>query len=1129
MEGERRVVTMLFCDVKGSTAVASHLDPEEWAEIINGAFEFMIQPIYQYEGTVARLMGDGLLAFFGAPIAHEDDPQRAILAGLDILQSIKGYGVQIKQRWGIDFDVRVGINTGLVVVGDVGSDLRLEYTALGNAINLAARMEQTAQPGTVQIAEPTYKLVEPLFDFKVLEEVEVKGQEKNVTAYQVLGRKQEPGQLRGIKGLEAPLIGRDKQLNMLSSALDDLQYGTGQLISVIGEAGLGKSRLISEFQRSVAGGQFNSVLWLQGSSLSYQTTTPFAPFTDLLRSYFDLNGAQTDRSQYDLIKADLEDLFPGHSDEMAPFIATMIGLQLPQSDAERVRYLEPPPLRGLIFHQVSVLLERLGSNQPMVIFLDDLHWTDPTSLELLQSLLPLTDRLPLMIITAFRPRRQERSWQFHEICEREYHHRYRVIALKPLDERQSGELVTSLLGIDGLPDDIRRIILDKFEGNPFFLEEIIRSLLDRGQIVKDNGHWRATSKIVDINMPDTLNGLITARLDQLDESSKRALQSAAVLGREFSYEILAEIVDVPELLDEVLTKLQRRELLWEKNRIPPRTYIFKHALTQDATYNSTLLSKRRELHAKAADALIRINSKQSANIARHLLESRQPVRAMPYLVAAGDQAARAYALMEAKEFYNQALEIQGSADDMADVRRAYEGLGGVLTFANQLPKAEAIYQQMLALAETHREVAMQVSALNKLASLYALRMGQFQQADQYLTRADHLAREYEEQAGIAEMALIRCQMCTAQADFDGVITHMDEMVEVGHELGAKEHIAMGLEHVSSSLMFLTRFDEALEKAQEALAVSQEIGDREHEAGVLTGSIPLCLIRDGKFKQARDALEEGVEIGTKIGAIGPQVFGNWQLAELARLVGDYEQALTHAHSALDTALPVEEFMPFMVVPPLGTIGSLYQEISDQFTDKIAEFHHHALRLLETPAGVMSGSTAWADLGFCAMALGDLSLAEESFQKGLHQPTMFYLLERPRIMAGAALLALKRNDLKEAYKLALEARTYAEERQMRHMYPLTSLVESKVQKSSGQLDSALAGFKRSEVEAETLSMRPIILEARHAQAKVLTSMGRDEEANTKLSQAKEMMEEIADLFQDEALRSEYLRNKMAKIQS
>ena len=251
MQGERRIVTMLFCDVSGSTAAAGKLDPEEWAEIINGAFDHLISPVYRYEGTLARLIGDAVLVFLGAPIGHEDDPQRAVLAGLDMVQGIEPYREQISLRWGIDFQVRVGINTGLVVVGEVGSDLRVEYTALGDAINLAARMEQTAQPGTVQVSADTYKLIAPLFEFQDLGGIEVKGKIEPVQAYRALRPKTEPGSLRGIEGLDAPLVGRKAEMDALQGAIEELQQGRGQIVSVMGEAGLGKSRLIAELRHSL--------------------------------------------------------------------------------------------------------------------------------------------------------------------------------------------------------------------------------------------------------------------------------------------------------------------------------------------------------------------------------------------------------------------------------------------------------------------------------------------------------------------------------------------------------------------------------------------------------------------------------------------------------------------------------------------------------------------------------------------------------------------------------------------------------------------------------------------------------------------------------------------------------------
>ena len=298
MSGERRVVTLLFCDVKGSTEAAENLDPEEWAEIMNGAFEHLIAPVYRYEGTLARLMGDAILAFFGAPIAHEDDPRRAVLAGLDIVANISSYREGVKSRWGLDLDVRLGINTGLVVVGEVGSDLRVEYTALGDAVNLAARMEQTAEAGTVHITENTQKIIAPLFEFEDLGEGEVKGKSEPVRTYRVLHPRAEPGQLRGIEGLDAPMIGRDLEVKSLSDAVAGLSGGRGCIVSVTGEAGLGKSRLVSELREtlasqgdlalleagSVTGNGQGVIGWCEGHCLSYESSTPYAPFVDLFKT-----------------------------------------------------------------------------------------------------------------------------------------------------------------------------------------------------------------------------------------------------------------------------------------------------------------------------------------------------------------------------------------------------------------------------------------------------------------------------------------------------------------------------------------------------------------------------------------------------------------------------------------------------------------------------------------------------------------------------------------------------------------------------------------------------------------------------------------------------------------------------
>ena len=1126
MVGERRIVTILFCDVKGSTEAASKLDPEEWAEIINGAFEHMIQPIYRYEGTVARLMGDGLLAFFGAPIAHEDDPDRAILAGLDILQAVQAYGSDIKSRWGIDFEVRVGINTGLVVVGAVGSDLRMEYTALGDAINIAARMEQTAQPGTVQIAEATYKLVEPSFEFQPVEGLKLKGHEE-MLAYRVLGRKDEAGSMRGIAGLGSPLVGREGEMAILEAVLQELKGGVGGLITVIGDAGLGKSRLISDFRQKAVENGAHSIHWMEGRSLSYDSTTPFALFSNLFSEFFQLKRSGSDRERYAQIASRIERLVPGRGDEIAPFFAILLGIQLENEAGDRVKYLEPVRLRGLIFEKVKKLVEGILSHGPAILFLDDLHWADPTSLELLETLLPLIEGKSFLVITAFRPQKGEPSMLFKEDIEHSYSRRIRKIVLNSLDENQARSLIANLLKIEDLPETLRQMILEKAEGNPFYIEEVIRSLLDRGLVVWVDGHWQATKEIHEIALPASLAGLITARLDRLDEATRHILQFAAVLGREFTLEVLEGLVDIPEEIQPSLRELKRWELLEVRNRPEGQSYIFKHALTQEAAYNSILLSNRRELHGRAAEALIQLHPGAHAEIARHLVEARQADKAVSYLVQAGEQAARAYAVAEAQAYFQQAIEILQDQGDTGLLRRAYEGLGGVYQFSNRFPEALDTYTKMLSIAELAGDIPMQISAMNKLAGVMALGMGDFSQAEQFLDRAEELSRGHGELSSIPENSLLRCQICTIRAEFDQVAVYMDEVVEIGQELGKPEDILMGLEHVSYSLVILTRFDEAQEKAEKALELARKIGQKEQEANMLAFPLPMCHLRNGDLAQAKQYLEQSLTIAEKIGLVSAQGEAGYLMTEIARCIGEYEKALEYGKKTLAAVLPLEPYTPFAVVPILGSLGMVYLEINEVFKDQIKEFHNHALRLLETPMGKMGGGTAWSDLALCALKLKDMKIAEEAIQQGLNYQNMFSRLERPRHLAAAALLSLSRDELDEAVRLAEEACAYAEDRSMRYLYPFLFLVLGEVLVANGEIESGVERLERAGKEARQLGMRPVTWQAQAAAGHALASAGQKEQANKKLAEAYETAMEIGELFNDQDLRKAYQENLSRKL--
>ena len=1143
VQGERRIVTMLFCDVQGSTAAAEKLDPEEWTEIMNGAFEHLIAPVYRYEGTVARLMGDAILAFFGAPITHEDDPQRAVLAALDIIGRSVSYRGEVQRSWGVDFNVRVGINTGLVVVGEVGSDLRVEYTAMGDAINLAARMEQTAEPGTVQISGATYRLVAPLFDVEDLGGVEVKGKEEPVQSYRVLRQSALPGKLRGIAGLDSEMVGREDEIKTLIEGIEALRYGRAQIFSIIGEAGLGKSRLVAELRHTLAAGDAlatngaepggggddagqRAVVWYEGRSLSFESSTAYAPFASLLSSCFDLRPEQTDEEQYESIKSKIGTVLPDRIDDTAPFIATLLGTALSDDEAgERVRYLEPPPLRERVFVATCDFLKQLATTQPLVLVFEDLHWVDPTSLELLERVLAITDQAPLMVIGVFRPWRQDPSWRFHETATRDYSHRYTPIQLEPLDRDDSRQLVANLLHVEDLPEKVCALILTKSEGNPFFVEEVIRSLLDSALVVRENSHWRATREIENIAIPDTLAGVINARLDRLDEGARRVVQTAAVIGREFQFDALTSVYEAEQDCEVALAELERRELVREKSRIPLRVYMFKHTLTQEAAYGTLLLSTRRELHRRVAECLEQAEPDRANDIARHFLEAQEQARALPYLVEAGDRAARAYSTPAAIESYRKALEILDTTTDVPLTRRAHEGLGSALTSSFNIAGAVETYHTMLHVAQEHEDIPMQVSALNKLGFVTALMRGEFPEAEKHLEGAERLAQSCNDLLGLAELHMTYCYIYTSTGDFDGALGHQKESLQIGRDLDVDEPRLFGLAHIANTMTYLTRFDEAWETADEARKKAEELGNRKYLSEALTFPIPLVHLRNGDMDLALEAAEEGMNIGAHIGASAAESGGAFLVGQIAWLKGEYEGAIESQQRALEAGRT--SGMSFLQVGPLCALGTIYQDISMELTSETMEYHAQALELMGKPLGTAQGAMNWAEVGFCALAMGDVERACELFHKGLTTSTAMKYLARPQLLVGSAFVELAKGRSDEAAKLVHEAQQFVEERAMQHLYAFVAFASAQVSAAQGGRDQALDGFTRAEEQALRMQMRPLVWQARAGVARVLSAAGRTSKAEAKRAEARDMVDEIAGLFKDEKLRGMFLEGATRKL--
>lgn len=699
LSGERRVVTMLFCDVKGSTAAAEQLDPEDWTDVINGAFEHMIKPIYTYEGTVARLMGDAILAFFGAPIAHEDDPERAVRAGLEIVSGIKPYCEKIQERFGIDVNVRVGINTGMVVVGTVGSDLRMEYTAMGDAINLAARMEQTAEPGTVQIAHDTYKLVAPLFQVQELGGISVKGKDEPVLAYRVIARKASPGRVRGVAGLTSVLVGRDAEMQTLQDILESAQHGIGHIVCLMSEAGLGKTRLIEEIRNKW---HDNPALeWYSLSSLSYESGHAYGMFQNLVRRLNNIgwdDSAVETRAKLETMVASVE---PAKRGRTAQVLEILLGLE----DTSELPPLEGDAFQRELFAAMEMLARAAFFAKPCVLVIDDLHWSDAASVELLLSLLPLTNELPFVLLYALRPLRETPGWRVSQRASDEFSHRYTELKLRPLSNEDTALLVRTLLGGIEIPSDLMSKILERATGNPFFVEEVVRTLIDNGSFEREEatGQWTVTRRSKNFDIPESLQALLAARIDQLEEMTRHTLQLSAVIGRSFYLRVLAAIAEAGSDLDYHLGILQRLELIGEAARLPEVEYRFRNPLTQEVAYQSILLKQRREFHRRVAESMEELYADRlddyASFLAHHFAAGDLYGKAIEYQRRAARRAAALYAYQDAIQQLRAAVALL-PAGTAANALRAelLEELADAYRSVRDFGQALALYREALELA-----------------------------------------------------------------------------------------------------------------------------------------------------------------------------------------------------------------------------------------------------------------------------------------------------------------------------------------------------------------------------------------------------------------------------------------------
>ncbi len=660
LEGEHRTVTVLFIDAVASVASGERIDQEQLHRVTSGATERMVSAVHRFEGTVAQFRGDGIMALFGAPIAHEDTARRGIAAAIAMRDSLAAYDRELRLGGSAGFTYRIGLHTGPVIVGRIGDDLSMDYTAIGDTVNLAARMEQWAAPGKIYLTDQTQRLAAGYFEFTDLGALEVKGKSEAVRAFEV--ERELASRTRLDVAVERGLsryVGRAHELSVLRSHFEQVKEGHGQVVFVSGEAGMGKSRLMLEFRRSLA---VEDLTWLTGQCISYGRHIPYLPIIELLKRNFGVE--ETDDQTAIVARLDEQ---AENWDELTrrslPYIKFLMNVD---PGDERAATMDPVERRAGILDALRAMLVRDSSQRPVVMLIEDLHWIDEKSEEAIAALVEITAAARVLMILTYRP------GYAPLLGDRTY---YNQVSLRHLAVDESEGLLESVLGAGTCPEAIRRLITDKAEGNPFYVEEVAKSLVESGTVRVTDGAYALTRPIDQVRIPETIEEVILTRIDRLDRDAKGAIQLASVIGREFTVRLLGRMSETKNRLDDLLGELKALELIYEKAYSPELSYMFKHALTHDVAYSTLLGERRKALHRLVGAAVEELYAdrltEQYETVAHHYEQGEDWPKALEYLTKAGDKSVASFANRDAIDFYERALRVSERIGD-STLRRRYE-------------------------------------------------------------------------------------------------------------------------------------------------------------------------------------------------------------------------------------------------------------------------------------------------------------------------------------------------------------------------------------------------------------------------------------------------------------------------
>ncbi len=988
-EGERRFLTLVFADLSGFTAMSKRLEPEDVRDMANLCFEHLNDAIIKHGGTIHKYEGDLVIALFGLPNAYEDDPERAIKSALEMMHCLPAINEALttRLRTKSDLGLHIGISSGTVFVGEIGSQHKKEYTVMGEVVNLASRLKDTAKTDEILVSEPAFRLTRHLFDYESLPPTKLKGIEGDIEVFKVLNLKATPQPKRGIRGLHSPLVGRDKEFNLLREKITDLQKGLGGAVFILGHAGLGKSRLYDEikkhFQTSKLDGP--SPVFLEGRCLSFGETVPYYPFLQILNNIFKITDQDSTQVVQEKLLKTTTDLFPAEYRDIAPYIGYLFSIRFSDELDEKVKYLDPKSLKLQLFLSVRKLLAAISKKAPHVLIIEDYHWIDAESLALLEFIFDISEQIPILLLCLSRIDKESPGFRVKEILNKKLLNKFTEIILEPLDHNSTNQITDNLLQISGLPQEFKNKILAKIEGNPFYLEEIIRSLVDANVLVFESGVWRVTTEISALDIPDTIQLLISARLDRLDNETKEILQRASVIGRSFSVELLEHLCDLDSLMLSLhLATLEEYEFIMISGDISGTGYKFRHPLIHEVTYNGLLKKKRKELHREVAEIIEELYpdelEKFTEVLAHQYLNSDNVDKAIEWLKRAGNKAKERFANNEAIKYYDQLIsvikdETEGKEEDLCE---AYDGLGDVHNVKGNVKKAIE-YLTMMCYAT--KNSVIQAKAKRKIALADESRGG-CEEALKMLDEAERLiANDNTPEAALekAEIRLWRCSLYRTKGETDRALSQCE--IEINAldkmkfaEKDKKRLKARGLTSMGLSSWVKGDFEKAIEYYKKSLAIYQELG---YKRGLSTNlnNLGLVYMDRGEYDMAMELFKKDLIMAEEIGAKRSISVAYNNMGDIHYYRGQYDKAIELYQEDLKIVEEMGDKMGIGIAN--GYMGIVYKELADW--PKATETIHKYLAMAEVVNDKMQIGIALCFLGGLYLTMDQLDKAEDYLVK------------------------------------------------------------------------------------------------------------------------------------------------------